>query len=85
MPRWPAGDHVKLSAGWLIERSGFAKGTRRAGPHGAAGISTKHALALVNAGGATSAMIAALRDEVIAGVRATFDVGLTQEPESVGD
>lgn len=81
MPRWPAGDQVKLSAGWLIERSGFAKGTRR----GAAGISTKHALALVNFGGATSTMIAALRDEVVAAVREAFGVGLTQEPETVGE
>ncbi|MFO0614998.1 MAG: UDP-N-acetylmuramate dehydrogenase [Polyangiaceae bacterium] len=80
VPRWPAGDDVKLSAGWLIERSGFAKGTAR----GEAGISTRHALAIVNRGGATAAAITALRDEVIAAVRRTFGVELTQEPESIG-
>src|SRR4029079_1728926 len=29
VPRFPAGDAVKLSAGWLIERGGFARGTTR--------------------------------------------------------
>ena len=47
----PAGDRVKLSAAWLIERAGFSKGFRR----GAVGISTRHALALVHHGGGTTA------------------------------
>ena len=38
---------MKLSAAWLIERAGFAKGMTR----GRVGISTKHALALVNRDG----------------------------------
>lgn len=80
VPSWPAGDRVKLSAGWLIERSGIAKGTTR----GPVGVSTKHALAIVNRGGATSADVARLRDEIVAAVRATFGVELVQEPESVG-
>ena len=58
MPRFPAGPgRVKLSAGWLIERAGFRKGFRR----GAVGISTAHALALVNLGGARAADLLDLR------------------------
>src|SRR5450432_4184707 len=50
VPRWPAGAGlVKLSAGWLIERAGIVKGHR----HGAVGVSTRHALALVHHGGGT--------------------------------
>src|SRR5689334_22135656 len=48
MPRYPVGDRIKLSAAWLIERAGFGKGTT----DGAVGISTRHALAIVNRGGA---------------------------------
>jgi len=39
---------VKLSAAWLIERAGI----RRGFIHGNVGTSTKHALAIVNRGGA---------------------------------
>lgn len=81
MPSWPNADGTtKLSAGWLIERAGFAKGTRR----GNAGISTKHALALVNCGGATTAELLALAAEIRAGVNATFGVDLVPEPVIVG-
>ena len=80
-PRYPGGgDRVKLSAAWLIERAGFAKGTR----HGAAGISTRHTLALVNRGGATAAEILALARRVRQGVLDRFGVALTPEPDLVG-
>src|SRR5262252_4772282 len=55
----------KLSAAWLVEHAGFAKGYVR----GAAGISRRHALAIVNRGGATAAEIVALKDEIQARVR----------------
>src|SRR5512146_95025 len=58
-PRYPAGEgRVKLAAAWLVEQSGFAKGFTS----GRVGISRKHALAIVNRGGATSAEIIALKD-----------------------
>jgi UDP-N-acetylmuramate dehydrogenase len=76
-PQWPQPDgRVKLSAGWLIERAGFAKGTTR----GAVGISRKHALALVARDGATTAALLALAAEIQAGVRDRFGVALEPEP-----
>ncbi|WP_437830963.1 UDP-N-acetylmuramate dehydrogenase [Sorangium sp. So ce1153] len=81
IPRYPAdGGRVKLSAAWLIERAGFAKGTR----HGAAGISTRHTLALVNRGGATAAELLDLARRVRRGVLDRFGVALTPEPDLVG-
>jgi UDP-N-acetylmuramate dehydrogenase len=81
MPQYPAGgghpDEVKLSAAWLVERAGFAKGYTM----GRAGISSKHSLALVNRGGASAAEIMALRDAVVRGVEERF--GITLEPEPV--
>ncbi|HEY4057327.1 MAG TPA: UDP-N-acetylmuramate dehydrogenase [Kofleriaceae bacterium] len=81
MPTFPAADdRTKLSAGWLIERAGFAKGTVR----GNVGISSKHALALVNRGGGTTAELLALAHEIVGGVRAAFGVTLEREPILVG-
>nr|WP_269084166.1 UDP-N-acetylmuramate dehydrogenase [Sorangium cellulosum] len=81
IPRYPAGEgRVKLSAAWLIERAGFAKGTR----HGAAGISTRHTLALVNRGGATAAELLELARRVRRGVLDRFGVALAPEPDLVG-
>ena len=52
VPHYPAPDGVKLAAGWLVERAGFGKGypDDEAAP---CRLSTKHALALTNRGGAT--------------------------------
>ena len=81
MPRWPVGDgRVKLSAGWLIERAGFGRGTRR----GPVGISSAHALALVHHGGGTTAALLALAQEVAGTVEARFGVTLVPEPTFVG-
>ncbi|XXV11218.1 UDP-N-acetylmuramate dehydrogenase [Sorangium sp. So ce1335] len=81
IPQYPAGGgRVKLSAAWLIERAGFAKGTR----HGAAGISTRHTLALVNRGGATATELLDLARRVRRGVLDRFGVALTPEPDLVG-
>jgi UDP-N-acetylmuramate dehydrogenase len=81
VPRWPAGaGRVKLSAGWLIERAGIAKGFRR----GPVGVSTRHALALVHHGGGTSAALLALAADIRAAVRARFGVTLSLEPVLVG-
>ncbi|MGH9517406.1 MAG: UDP-N-acetylmuramate dehydrogenase, partial [Terriglobales bacterium] len=56
VPSYPAlSQQKKLSAAWLVENSGFTKGYVK----GRAGISSKHALALVNRGDATAAEITA--------------------------
>jgi UDP-N-acetylmuramate dehydrogenase len=74
-PRFPHPDGVKLSAAWLIDACGF-KGHR----HGNAGVSERHALVLVNRGGATYAEIAGLAAEIREAVQTRFGVTLTQEP-----
>jgi UDP-N-acetylmuramate dehydrogenase len=82
VPAFPAGPgQVKVPAAWLIERAGFAKGY----PGGAgARISTKHTLALVNPGGATTAALLSLAREIASGVRKAFGVELAAEPVVVG-
>ena len=77
VPHWPAGvGRVKLPAAWLLEHAGFVKGYG-AGP---VGISSKHTLALVNRGNATSADVERLQAEIIAAVVAKFGVKLEREP-----
>ena len=71
---------VKLAAAWLLEQSGFAKGYVL----GNAGISSKHALALINRGGATAKEILALAETIREGVRSRFDVSLDVEPVLIG-
>jgi UDP-N-acetylmuramate dehydrogenase len=88
VPCYPAGDgQVKVSAAWLIEQAGFRKGYPAAGaaasPAGAR-ISSKHTLALVNPGEATTAGLLALAREIREGVRAAFGVELASEPVLVG-
>jgi UDP-N-acetylmuramate dehydrogenase len=73
-------DKRKIPAAWLVEQAGFTKGYTR----GAAGISTRHTLALVNRGGATAAEILALAEEIRATVKSRFDVTLEMEPVQVG-
>ena len=76
LPIWPApeGQH-KVSAAWLIEASGF-KGLRE----GDAGVSSQHALVLVNHGRATGTQIWDLAQTVRAAVKQRFDVTLEPEP-----
>lgn len=69
----------KLSAAWLIERSGF-KGHRV----GDAAVSDRHALVLVNHGSASGAELLALAREVADGVRHRFGVELEPEPLILG-
>ena len=64
----------------MIERSGLPRGTSR----GPVGISTKHTLALVNRGGATSGELIAFALEVKQRVRDTFGVTLHPEPRLLG-
>lgn len=82
VPNYPAPDGVKLAAGWLVERAGFGKGYP--GDGAPARLSTKHALALTNRGGATTADVIALARTVRDGVRTTFGIELTPEPILIG-
>jgi UDP-N-acetylmuramate dehydrogenase len=85
VPCYPAGDgQVKVSAAWLIEQAGFRKGYPAAAGLAGARISSKHTLALVNPGGATTAGLLALAGEIREGVRAAFGVELASEPVLVG-
>jgi UDP-N-acetylmuramate dehydrogenase len=79
-PKYLAEGGVKISAAWLVENAGFAKGYTK----GRAGISRKHTLAIVNRGGATAAEIVALKEEVQRGVSDTFGIELHPEPVLVG-
>ena len=80
-PRWPTGDGlVKTSAAWLIEHAGFERGYG----HGRVGLSSKHTLALVNRGGATTAELIAFATLIRDGVRGRFGVTLDVEPALVG-
>jgi len=79
-PSWPAGDGRKLSAAWLIDRAGFAKGYG-AGP---VRISTKHTLALTHRGGGRAGDLVALAREIRDGVATRFGVELRAEPRLVG-
>jgi len=81
LPSYPAGDGFrKLPAAWLVEHAGFAKGYVK----GAAGISRRHALAIINRGGATAADIIALKDEIQSRVQNEFGIQLQPEPVFVG-
>jgi len=64
----------------VIEQAGFRKGFVQ----GRAGISSRHTLALVNRGGASAADLLALRDVIVTGVEAKFEIHLQMEPVLVG-
>jgi UDP-N-acetylmuramate dehydrogenase len=85
-PRFPAGagtgniGRVKVPAAWLIEQSGFAKGYSA----GAAAISSRHTLALINRGGASAAEILGLASQIASAVEERFGIRLDLEPVLVG-
>jgi UDP-N-acetylmuramate dehydrogenase len=80
MPAFAGARGVKLSAAWLIERSGLAKGTSL----GPVGLSTKHALAIINRGGATATDVVRFARQVRQRVADAFGVALRAEPAFVG-
>ena len=84
MQRWkmPNEGQVKLSAGWLIENAGFPKGYSI--PGSKAAISNKHALAITNRGGATSAEILELARLIQERVAARWGINLIPEPNLIG-
>jgi UDP-N-acetylmuramate dehydrogenase len=81
IPHFAAGPgKEKLPAAWLIEHAGFHKGYT----HKNAGISNKHALALVNRGGASARDILELMRIIQGRVQLVFGVELQPEPVFVG-
>jgi UDP-N-acetylmuramate dehydrogenase len=82
VPNYPGlSEQHKISAAWLVENSGFFKGYVQ----GRAGISSKHALAIVNRGGASASDIIGLAEEIRARVESTWGILLQVEPVFVGD
>jgi UDP-N-acetylmuramate dehydrogenase len=81
LPSYPALEKSrKVSAAWLVEKSGFARGYG----FGHVGISSKHALAIVNRGGATAAEVLTLKDQIQHRVEEIWGVRLEPEPVMVG-
>ena len=94
-PRWPVGDQMKLSAAWLIDKSGFGKGFGLEGTAngsvdgysvagGRASLSTKHTLAITNRGSANAEDIVAIARTVRDGVQDKFGIRLVPEPLLIG-
>ena len=80
MPHYPVDDaHVKIPAGWMIDRCGW-KGRRV----GHAGVHEKQALVLVNCGGATGKEVMHLAEEIVASVRERFGVTIRPEVNYIG-
>jgi len=82
--KWSMDDQqsVKLSAGWLIENAGIPKGYSL--PGSKAAVSSKHALAITNTGGATSAEIAELARFIQERVSSRWGMNLIPEPNLIG-
>jgi UDP-N-acetylmuramate dehydrogenase len=81
VPSYPALEsHKKVSAAWLVEHSGFTKGFGS----DRVGISRKHALAIVNRGGATAAEVLALKEQIQQRVEEIWGIRLEPEPVLVG-
>ena len=81
VPSYPALERSsKVSAAWLVEHSGFARGYRL----GNVGISSKHSLAIVGHDGATAAEVLALQHQIQQRVEETWGVRLAPEPVFVG-
>jgi UDP-N-acetylmuramate dehydrogenase len=80
LPSYPINPgHVKLPAGWLIERAGL-KGMRNE----AVGTYEKQALVLVNHGSATGREVLNFSESVQAGVLTKFGVELEREVQVLG-
>jgi UDP-N-acetylmuramate dehydrogenase len=76
LPTWPSDEgETKLSAAWMIEACGL-KGVR----DGDAGVSSQHALVLVNHGRASGAQLWALATRIRDAVHTRFGVDIEPEP-----
>jgi UDP-N-acetylmuramate dehydrogenase len=81
VPSYPALEaRKKVSAAWLVEHSGFTRGYG----FGHVSISRKHALAIVNRGGASASEVIALQEQIQHRVEEIWGVRLEPEPVMVG-
>jgi len=81
IPAYPALEKSKkVSAAWLVEHSGFSRGYGS----GRVGVSSKHALAIVNRGGASAAEVLVLKEHIQQRVEEIWGVSLEPEPVMVG-
>ncbi len=81
VPAWAeANGRTKTSAAWLIERAGFQRGYG----DGRVGLSSRHTLAIINRGGATTAELVAFARSIRDGVREAYGVTLEPEPTLLG-
>lgn len=71
---------IKIPAAWLIEQAGYKKGT----VDGNVGLSSRHALAVINRGGAMASDIVKFAARIRMAVKDTFGVSLQPEPVFVG-
>ncbi len=78
MPYFEVGENVKIPAAWLIEQVGW-KGKCKNN----CGVYEKHALVLVNYGGASGADIVSLASSIIDDVHEKFGILLDKEVEFV--
>lgn len=78
IPWFPSGGKKKIPAAWLVERAGFERGFRM----GRAGISSHHALALVNHNGTTAELLH-LAETIERRVEEVFALRLGREPVMV--
>ena len=82
IPAWELNENeVKLSAGWLVENSGFNKGYEDSQTGMA--IWKNQALVLVNKTAKSSADLFTFRDKIVDSVKSKFGLVLLQEPDIV--
>jgi len=79
IPHYPAGDDIKLAAGWLIDQC-HLKGYQQGG----AQVHTEQALVIVNTGSATAGDIITLAKHIQITVMARFSVELQHEVRFIG-
>ena len=81
MPHYKStGGLTKVPAAWLIEGAGYHKGAS----DGSVGLSEKHALAVINRGGATAEDVLRFAGNVQSSVEDRFGVRLATEPVFAG-
>jgi UDP-N-acetylmuramate dehydrogenase len=77
VPYWPQrSGMVKLAAAWLIEKSGFPRGSQ----DGGVGLSAHHALAIVCRGDARATDVVRFATRLQAAVHQRFGISLEPEP-----
>lgn len=82
-PTYPDVAGTKLPAAWLIHNAGFPPGYGEVFGGGRVRLSSKHALAVTNRGGATTAEVMAFAAHIRDGVQHAFDIRLGPECDLV--